>query len=134
MKKVNVSVAGEKGVLFKIKKGELLQLYNTLSELKIGGVSKDGLFAILNTKIALAPVIKKIGEVSKLAAEELKSVDADKDDKKALEKLTEFMNRHLEEDVPLSLPHLSKDDLYAITKDNHIEVYKAEILNKLLVR
>lgn len=132
MKKVNASVVGEKEVLFKIKKGELLQLYNTLSELKVGGVSKDGLFAILDTKIALAPVVKKIGEVSKLAAEELKSVDDDKNE--ALEKLTEFMNRHLEEDVSLSLPHLSKDDLYAITKDNHIEVYKAEILNKLLVR
>lgn len=133
MKKVNVSTrSSDKETPLKIKKGELLQLYNTLSELKVGGVSKDGLFAILDTKIALAPVVKKIGEVSKLAAEELKSADDDKNE--ALEKLTEFMNRHLEEDVSLPLPHLSEDDLYAITRDNHIEVYKAEILNKLLVR
>ena len=140
MKKAQVEVAGEKGFVIKMKKGEILQLNNVLASLKIGQVSKEGAFALLETKLTLSPLVKSIEEAQASAANELKPeglrVDGVKNailEKEWNDKFIEFMNRYLDESIPVQLSGLSREDLYELARDNNIELAKAELLNILVV-
>lgn len=140
MKKAQVEVAREKGLVIKMKKGEILQLNNVLASLKIGQVSKEGAFALLETKLTLSPLVKSIEEAQASAANELKPeglrVDGVKNailEKEWNDKFIEFMNRYLDESISVQLSGLSREDLYELARDNNIELAKAELLNILVV-
>lgn len=138
MKKVNVSVAGEKGVLFKIKKGDAFRLNEVLSGVKITNLTKEGAFALLNVKIALSDPVRTIKDAQKQAIEDLKpSAIVDGVKNPALErewdkKFSEFMDRYLDEEIEIKLSPISQDDLYELVKENSLELGKAEILNVLV--
>lgn len=138
MKKVNVSVAGEKGVLFKIKKGDAFRLNEVLSGVKITNLTKEGAFALLNVKIALLEPVRTIKDAQKQAIENFKPAGIVEGVKNpALErewdkKFTEFMDRYLDEEIEIKLSPISQDDLYELVKENSLELGKAEILNVLV--
>lgn len=138
MKKAETVTTGNTKVTG-LKKGEVLRLNNVLTGLKIGKVSKEGAFALLDAKIVLTPVVRKIEEVQKLAAEDLKPEELKKEgarndmlEKAWNEKFVEFMNRHLDEEVSVEFSCLSRNDLFELLRENNLELGKAELLNILV--
>lgn len=137
MKKTETMVTAEKGVT--MKKGEVLQLNSILSGLKIGKVSKEGAFALLDTKIALTPVVQKIEEARKIAAEELKPEILKKEgirdallEKEWNDRFVDYMDRYLSEEISVKLEKLSRADLFELVQENNLELGKIEILNVLV--
>jgi hypothetical protein len=55
-----------------IKREEIIILNNLLGGKKIGKLSKEGAFVIVDNKIALSKVVKEIEEAQKIASEETK--------------------------------------------------------------
>ena len=128
----------------KMKKFEIVGLNNVLSEIKIGKVSKEAAFTLLDVKIELSKHVKEIEDVQKIAAEDLKpealkkeGAEDSKDEttvalkKKWNDKFVEFVNKRLEEEVPVKLGTISRDDIYELAKDNGLNVRQIEVLMKL---
>ena len=129
----------------KMKKFEVIQLNNVLSGIKIGKVSKDSAFALVDVKVELSGYVKEFEETRKTAAEEFKpeglkgeGVDDAVDEttknlqKKWNMKVAEYLNKRMDEEVEVKLATLPKDDVYELAKDNGLTIQDIEILMVLV--
>ena len=129
----------------KMKKFEVIQLNNVLSGIKIGKVSKDSAFALVDVKVELSGYVKEFEETRKTAAEEFKpeglkgeGVDDAVDEttknlqKKWNMKVAEYLNKRMDEEVEVKLATLPKDEVYELAKDNGLTIQDIEILMVLV--
>ena len=127
-----------------LKKYEVIALNNVLSGVKIGKVSKDAAFALLDVKIELSRHVKEIEDAQKIAAEDLKpeqlkkeGAEDSKDEatsalkKRWNDKYMEFVGRRMEEEVEVKLKTIAKDDIYELSTDNGLNIQQIEILMRL---
>jgi hypothetical protein len=123
-----------------IKREEIIILNNLLGGKKIGKLSKEGAFVIVDNKIALSKVVKEIEEAQKIASEETKpealkaeGAEETKDLKEAWNKAYgEYMTTHLGETVEVELKKLNREDYMALVQENDVTVAEAEFL--MLIR
>lgn len=129
----------------KMKKFEVIQLNNVLSGIKIGKVSKDSAFALVDVKVELSGYVKEFEETRKTAAEEFKpeglkgeGMDEAVDEttkslqKKWNMKVAEYLNKRMDEEVEVKLATLPKDEVYELAKDNGLTIQDIEILMVLV--
>lgn len=127
-----------------MKKYEIIALNNVLNGIKIGKVSKDAAFTLLDVKIELSKHVKEVEEVQRIAAEDLKpealkkegAEDAKDENTIALkkrwnDKYMEFVSKRMEEDVEVKIETISKDDIYELATDNSLNIQQIEVLMKL---
>lgn len=121
-----------------MRKGDLLRLNEELSKIKIGKISKESAFSLLEVKIELSGHVKKIEEARAMAAENLKPAALkEKEDDSVLQeewnqKFIEFMNKFLSEDEEVKLSKISREDFYALARDNNFSVEQMEIVSVLI--
>lgn len=121
-----------------MRKGDLLRLNEELSKIKIGKISKESAFSLLEVKIELSGYVKKIEEARSMAAENLKPAALkEKEGDKVLQeewnnKFIEFMNKFLSEEEEVKLPKITRDDFYELSRDNNFIIEQMEVLNCLV--
>lgn len=123
----------------KVEKLKILALNNILGEVKVGGLSQEGLYSLLDNKIELSKHVKEIQEAQKLAAEELKPEALKKGAEETEElkadwnkKYSEYITKYLSEEVELNLQKLTRDDFYCLVKENNLQIDKVEIVSLMM--
>lgn len=127
-----------------LKKYEVVELNNVLSGVKIGKVSKECAFALLDVKIELTKVVKEIEEMQRTASEELKpeelkkeGAEESKDEgmvalkKRWNNKFMDFVRKRMDEEVAVKLESISRDDIYELTVDNNLNIQQIEVMMML---
>lgn len=122
-----------------VEKSRILVLNNILGEVKVGKLSKEGLYSLLDNKIELSKHVKEIQEAQKLATEELKP-EALKQGAEETEELKaewnkkygEYIVKYLGESVEITLQKLTKDDFYNLAKENDLSVEKMEVASLIM--
>lgn len=122
-----------------VEKSRILLLNNVLGEVKVGKLSKEGLYSLLDNKIELSKHVKEIQEAQKLATEELKP-EALKQGAEETEELKaewnkkygEYIVKYLGESVEITLQKLTKDDFYNLAKENDLSVEKMEVASLIM--
>lgn len=129
----------ENKMTVKVEKSRILVLNNILGEVKVGKLSKDGLYILLDNKIELSKHVKEIQEAQKLAAEELKpetlKQGAEETEELKAEwnkKYGEYIVKYLGESVEINLQKLNKDDFYNLVKENDLSVEKMESVSLIM--
>lgn len=124
-----------------MKKGQVVQLNNVLSSVKLANVTQDTLFNIIDVKIALTPLVSEIEQGYKTAAKELQTPEinwdtATREQKENLVKkrndMAEFESRYLAEEVEVKLKYIEKDDFAKLVKDSNLDGTSAVSLSVLL--
>lgn len=130
----------ENNMTVKVEKLKILALNNILGEVKVGGLSQEGLYSLLDNKIELSKHVKEIQEAQKLAAEELKPEALKKGAEETEElkadwnkKYSEYITKYLSEEVELNLQKLTRDDFYCLVKENDLSIDKVEIVSLMMV-
>lgn len=125
----------------KMKRFDVIQLNNVLNGVKIGKVSKESAFALLDVKVELSKHAKEFEEARKTAAKEFKPKELRTEDidetvdevtrelhKKWNLKVAEYLNKRVDEEVEVKLATLPKDDIYELSKDNGLTLQDIEML------
>lgn len=124
-----------------MKKGQLVQLNNVLSSVKLANVTQDTLFNIIDVKIALTSIVSEIEQGYKTAVKELQVPDinwdtATREQKENLVKkrndLSDFESRYLAEEVEVKLKYIEKEDFAKLVKDSNLDGTSAVSLSVLL--
>ena len=129
----------ENKMTVKVEKSRILVLNNVLGEVKVGKLSKEGLYSLLDNKIELSKHVKEIQEAQKLAVEELKP-EALKQGAEETEELkaewnkrySEYIVKYLGESVEINFQKLTKDDFYNLVKENDLSVEKMESVSLIM--
>ena len=123
----------------KVEKSRILVLNNILGEVKVGKLSKEGVYNLLDNKIELGKHVKEIQDAQKFAADELKR-EAMKQGEETEELKTEwngryreYMVKYLSEEVEINIHALTREDFYNLVKDNDFTIDKVEIASLMVV-
>lgn len=121
-----------------IMRGDVFKLNEILKTLKSNSLSKEGAFVLLDIKIALSHPMKDITEAQKMARENFKPEGTAEgemtksSEEKWLKSQWEYMNKYLSEQISISLPWISQEDIYNLVKDNGINLGDWEFLNQYI--
>ena len=119
-----------------IKREEAIVLNRLLENRKIGKISQDGAFALLDNKIALSKHVKALEEAQKIASEECKPEELKKEGAEETEELRklwnekygEYMIKHMGEMVDVELKKLNREDYMLFVQSNDLSIGEAEFI------
>ena len=119
-----------------LKKLEIVALSRMLGGKKIGKLSKEGAFALLDNKIELSKHIKAIEEAQKIAAEEYKpeelkqegAVETDELKEQWNKAYGEYMSKYMDEKLEVEIHEIGREDLLALVQENDMSIDEFEFL------
>lgn len=125
-----------------VEKSDIIKLDEVLSQVKVGKLSNEDVFKLLENKIELSKQMKEIREANELAWKELKpaelSDDMNEELKTRLEEKwkmrhNEFYIKFVKEVVAINFQKISKEVLLDLVKENNISFGGMELIARYMV-
>ena len=124
----------------KVTKGVVIELGDIISKIKIGGVSKETMFDLIDFKLAINKIIEESKDrLISFMNEIRKSIDPDnetvftKEQENDLNKqFREYEVKILNEEIDIVPLKITKDDFFSLVKDNNFTMIQVEILNTVI--
>ena len=143
--KTNKVEATEKEILKKVARGNVYSLNEIIANVKVTKLSKDGVFALLDTKVEIAKIVEESQKVQQSIYSELRKTILDTDNvnsdlqeeikltehqQKQLDKrFNEYINKRFSENIELRPLELNRDDFYELVKENGLKIELMETLS-----
>lgn len=124
----------------KVQKGFVVDLLRIISGLKIGGMSQESMFNLIDFKLEINKIAEEMDRKNTNFREELrKAINPDMNASLTSEQEEDFKNKSreywiklLEEKIDIVPLKTRREDLFSIIKDNNLTILQVEML-KLVI-